>query len=1293
MSVNKNCMFALALREGESTHISAIDNFQFWNNSFTLTMSFFQTGESDEVVLFNQEGIIKVGYRNSIFYVKISDKEFLSEEGRMVVMPKVWNSISVAYDVSSKIVSAYINGIKDFEADLALEGELPVINSTGDYVLGEKFIGYFRKVFCYAGIHTEDEMFQIDNIDPVDATEHEFYLDFSAKEPKDIGKYGKNIFTTCFAFNKNIIPTIDFGECGYISSEGSEEVLSDDYTESAFTIVSKIYISDSRSSHILFAKENEACNGFFIGVFCTDGNPRLFFKNGETNVAIDRTLPLYTWLDLAFVCSNKRIQVFCDGEEFGECELPGELAFSSNKFTIGNAATQFSYKSFCGYIDYVAVFNGVKAKDELKKYISDIPYIYSKDISALYYLSDVNAVELINSKKIIINESVCCFAEDTQRVETDMLTYDNECENEISISSYDQWQGSLAAGLFLGSISSMGIRHRFGLDSNGMPTQSVAREFTKRVSSIPEHMEICLNSTSITPAMTQSYLSALESAGILGSLGTLFGISSFEVDKFAIAILGAAAIGACSVLIATACEKGSDIILNNDNKEPPEQDPEDEKTVVYLKSITFAHNPQDKSSAVYLRRSENQSSSEWELGQTDATDALYIADRHENVSVKATIVFNKPFVGTILAKAEKTDDGILGDLEETKITVDSLTYPVEVEVSLKLARANFIDVKLGNYIDNLTWATRSEKGQIILDTSSHRTWILETEPLEQWNILEKDEARNISIDTLKILDEIRKYDSSKEAGCKLSLTDTDSWLKQMVHFIHDSGMFKYNYESEYKYSSYREVEDLSFFVIREFEKDYYDRKRTDSIILSSLDTSNLIIAFSKLLKMSTVGLSYLITNNNCPISLMCDTSINTVIQDSDYILFSNAYVMGAETMSQIGIYNKYFIVCSQQKEYTLLYDSVISVSSNTNEITSNTSRIYLYGKKFTCDEHSDDWLCLGKNTQYYRESCIAPGTNCHYSQFNVSFTLSEKLNEKVVDPVNLNPQISKVAIVDGKIKKVGRVEQFEESMKEYYGVGKNDYPVLAHKVSYSYIQAVIVHTINLFRSQQLCLDGVLIVIDALLDLVFGNTVFKSDKYDFDLCTKNIVRSQIAFLFDYVALIDSQSQDDQDRYCQILNEAIKSLTMNSYFNIKVGMSRWNSSIGDYIDLEPSWATIYHPNGDIYHRRENIVDCILAPKTPYSVDNNNVSLVVCDVDAFRLRKIYEIANMIKITTVPKLYKTGVGEERRFFASCSNSSYLFDEVLSTEKTTIDNFDIFSLQGELILRARKQKKDSFKF
>ena len=65
MSVNKNCMFALALREGESTHISAIDNFQFWNNSFTLTMSFFQTGESDEVVLFNQEGIIKVGYRNS----------------------------------------------------------------------------------------------------------------------------------------------------------------------------------------------------------------------------------------------------------------------------------------------------------------------------------------------------------------------------------------------------------------------------------------------------------------------------------------------------------------------------------------------------------------------------------------------------------------------------------------------------------------------------------------------------------------------------------------------------------------------------------------------------------------------------------------------------------------------------------------------------------------------------------------------------------------------------------------------------------------------------------------------------------------------------------------------------------------------------------------------------------------------------------------------------------------------------------------------------------------------------
>lgn len=1284
MSVNKNCMFALALREGESTHISAIDNFQFWNNSFTLTMSFFQTGESDEVVLFNQEGIIKVGYRNSIFYVKVSDKEFLSEEGRMVIMPKVWNSISVAYDVSSKIVSAYINGIKDFEADLALEGELPVINSTGDYVLGEKFIGYFRKVFCYAGIHTEDEMFQIDNIDPVDATEHEFYLDFSAKEPKDIGKYGKNIFTTCFAFNKNIISTIDFGECGYISSEGSEEVLSDDYTESVFTIVSKIYISDSRSSHILFAKENEACNGFFIGVFCTDGNPRLFFKNGETNVAIDRTLPLYTWLDLAFVCSNKRIQVFCDGEEFGECELPGELAFSSNKFTIGNAATQSSYKSFCGYIDYVAVFNGVKAKDELKKYISDVPYIYSKDISALYYLSDVNAVELINSKKIIINESVCCFAEDTQRVETDMLTYDNECENEISISSYDQWQGSLAAGLFLGSISSMGIRHRFGLDSNGMPTQSVAREFTKRVSSIPEHMEICLNSTSITPAMTQSYLSALESAGILGSLGTLFGISSFEVDKFAIAILGAAAIGACSVLIATACEKGSDIILNNDNKEPPEQDPEDEKTVVYLKSITFAHNPQDKSSAVYLRRSENQSSSEWELGQTDATDALYIADRHENVSVKATIVFNKQFVGTILAKAEKTDDGILGDLEETKITVDSLTYPVEVEVSLKLARSNFHDVKLGNYIDNLTWATRSEKEQIIFGTITHRTWVLETEPLEQWSILEKDEARNISVDTLKILDDIRKYDSSKEAGCKLSLTDTDSWLKQMVHFIHDSGKFSYCHDGNYLFSSFNEISDKIAFDMRKFEKQYYYETPVKALTITSLDSTMFIKTILSLLK-NVVSISYLFGEGQ--FSNMDSYSIDemTYYKQPYCITFENVSFVGASACDCVSISQKYFIPFTYIEDKILIYDPIVAQNILVDEQNHVYKKRYLYGLEFTNIERINDCHCTKRDTQYYRESIVLVGATCYLVHSEFSWTFGDVTNESITKTFESNQERTSVKLLNQRFVFCERDEQFDKSFRSSYNMAIVEYNVLAHRISYDYIVNVWMKMVNLYIEGILDRTTFKNMYCTLLDMIFGNnSFFITDKQHSDEETKKITIEQIGCI-DYLV---SRYNGNIPPLCEdFMNSVIKLMTTESYFNVKVGTNRWNSSIGNWLDLDPTWVIAYRKDGkDVIHNARG------EQQQGYNVEDGRIRVYVSANDQFRLECMKKICVCMGMSILPKMYKANNSEcNVTYFLSSSDTGVNFSPWGDTGSTIYFGYDIFDPSGKKILSVNQSQVSNY--
>lgn len=1231
MSVNKNCLFALALREGESTHISAIDNFQFWNNSFTLTMSFFQTGESDEVVLFNQEGIIKVGYRNSIFYVKVSDKEFLSDEGRMVVMPKVWNSISVAYDVSSKIVSAYINGIKDFEADLALEGELPVINSTGDYVLGEKFIGYFRKVFCYAGIHTEDEMFQIDNIDPVDATEHEFYLDFSAKEPKDIGKYGKNIFTTCFAFNKNIVPTINFGECGYISSEGSEEVLSDDYTESAFTIVSKIYISDSRSSHILFAKESESCNGFFIGVFCTDGNPRLFFKNGETNVAIDRTLPLYTWLDLAFVCSNKRIQVFCDGEEFGECELPGELAFSSNKFTIGNAATQSSYKSFCGYIDYVAVFNGVKAKDELKKYISDIPYIYSKDISALYYLSDVNAVELINSKKIIINESVCCFAEDTQRVETDMLTYDNECENEISISSYDQWQGSLAAGLFLGSISSMGIRHRFGLDSNGMPTQSVAREFTKRVSSIPEHMEICLNSTSITPAMTQSYLSALESAGILGSLGTLFGISSFEVDKFAIAILGAAAIGACSVLIATACEKGSDIILNNDNKEPPEQDPEDEKTVVYLKSITFAHNPQDKSSAVYLRRSENQSTSEWELGRTEATDALYIADRHEIVTVKATFVVNKPFSGSIGASAEKAGECILGNLITEKIIIDALpSYPAEKEVTFKLERGDFKSSKLGCYTDTWKWFIKDHRDALVNSTNtSHRTWILETEPLEQWNILEKDEARNISVDILKIIHTIKDYHSFEETNSGEILNDFDSWRKHIIYYYHESNKIKYANKSNDNYSN---IYDSSLaFDVRKFESEFTGKE----INMTSLDVTVSISVLFSLLSYDC-NVAYLLSDDGNEVTYYYDEINNKVIGTSDMIVFQNVIPIGEQkTVSFINL-EKHFVLCDTTEKTIIVYDPCFRVLNDVNESK------FIINIPFTEEDYVDDIMCTELSLNTYREMLVPVGNSLYFSWRKYKIELFIKAIEddtKCIQGIEYNQFTQTYQYLRDSFS--------SKSMLLALGLDPNDYrSCLCHRISCNYIGNLVVEVFNKLNStttdnqerNKYC-KALMVLISGVFGVENGLHVDKfQENHDHNLADECY---KIVNYLSNNMYIGTTERTNCQRY---INSLLNNLMANSYFNVKKGNFSWNASIRDSYDVGDGWKYIYQVEENSGVMSEYETRCFNKSVTQsYLMDRSeDFGLYLSFQDSFQIQCMYYIQLLIGIKPLfPKIYSQHGGK----------------------------------------------------
>lgn len=1223
MGKNRNCYFALGMESTETASVPAIDGYSVWAGDFSLSVGFYVLQDSKEMCLFCQENVIETGYDMAGFYITVNGKRMTVAVSNMQYLPDVWNNLTIVFHKSENRLCAYINGAKGFEKTV----EAILQDNAAPYVVGKLFYGYISKVKCLGRALTEEEVREDTFIDPEQPERYEIYMDFTSRYPEEKGRHGLNIMLSGFADVKNLVQTVDFGTSGYIMPARSDYVEIGQFASGEFTIISKVFLKDSRSRHILVARQEQSSPyGILEGIDYTSGSPKLFVKIGDSTVVSDQELPLYQWIDIAVCYGNGRIGIYSDGillheQEAGTINKERKLT----DFTIGNTRKSDEYKSFCGYIDAVYVFSQKKTQDQVKALSEKYPTVYSTGIEALYDCSRRMLYEDIKNVEIdLMKQAVLCLAEGTQ----DSVIKDNGGDEGLDgkIGDYSYWQACLIASVFIESVGTTGIRPTKGLKSDGTLTENAARQICRRVVKLPTAQKIIINYKNITGDMCRDFMQELIKCGLFDFMWNLFYEAQSNRSLIAAMFLAAAAGIVCYVafiaLIAALAGEAAQNGTNDPNSEQEDDDDDDDNVQIRLVSIRFCHNASDLSeSAAFLYHGYTQSAEgtpEWEKDNMEKrkTDALYIRSEAGRVKVLVKVKIelqgeDKTYSGSIRVfsgSLPAENQSILGDLDAVHVDAEQ---SCEKELEFYLDNGTFSGKEIGCYQDYWSWQA-DECG--IFASTQHHTWLLEKTPSKEWNIASEEKDKNVSLKTLEVLQRIKEYDSESAAGEKLLLDSKENWLKQMVYFIHDSQRFTYNSDRVHQYVEYNAFLPRLVFDRVRFETDFTNNS---TVVLSSLDTSMVMKVFLSLLSYGTGVVRIWSNDDNESYSQYIDEKKEWVVSPP-YVVFDKVILMGCGSPESVWIPNEYFAVTPDEEKNPVnpvIYDAVIEtvfmdtkLDDSGNVMNATEEKVYICGLPFTDKDYEEDLYCSYANKKYYREVTTTPGNSFFIANILDDWEMS-CVEEKEV-PMN----ITAYKINGGLLAFSGRSESFNDEFKENMGVDVLSYDVLAHKISYRYINQCIQTAINNYLINENQSDFY-IIMQAIIDLVFGDNVYY-DVIHRDKDTKT--KAEVLKLYYSIINLLKSEIDFDEKIKNYANAILQLCTCQSYFNIKKGNNRWNASIGDYLDLDKDWLFYVSDTNSLYSK-DGVKNVTLSCMTGLYVSNN---------DCYRISKMIVLKNLLKI-----------------------------------------------------------------
>lgn len=796
-------------------NVISVSGAVFESETFALDLWFYIEGSAG--VLLSQEDGFSIGIDNGgIVFRHPSHKTMSVQNSLLKITQRAWTNLYMGYD--GKEVVFLVNGVH-FGA-FSCEGG---VRNAGDFMLGKEFTGYVRTLrlyertiaeedfrnYCFAASYSAAEM-------PGTAA----FLDLTDKDIPDLS--GKDVKTEVHGACApvDLVDVYRPSDGKYASFPDAPGINPGGFSTGAFSIYVKVYLCQTgRERHILaangaigekesvsvFAQKKEA--GTVFGI-CIGGKEFVF----------DAAFSVYSWVDVIFSVSGKRIDAFLNGAAYSQTMDKEFQRTKTGDFTVGGCPDEPAMS--CGYaLHTVAVFDkSLNAKDA-GDFLENHPFVLEEGEVALVDFGAGSADELCADAKVCVDQSDLNVLQRSVGTLPDS-PYTYRVNGTLpAASDMKKWEAELVMAVFACfAEETYCLAASAGKDA----LTALACRISRNKALLGEASDLYFE-PDVAASKAAESLSSLDR----GIFKMLFkGLSLRKGIGFAsasMAAVGAAAANSVSKKYAGLFALGTVVVLsgaaaaavmaNKKHSDKPDHDDDEKDATVRLSSITFQSAPDDyQTSAVRCRNHDGAvCGAEWTKEGRCVYPAVYIADRIKKAKIRIRFRISDQsaapagtysvMLSASVVKGEKKlfdnfryeQQGLVADKEYDVLLESSVVAGIEKDFSYS---------EIG-----LWWNCRINGEAVAMPNTVSEIYIIPTEPSAPVQMDGTSPDDLIAVEYLGILARVKQAAQTENAAvsCRAAagnaaenitlyerIINVTQWMYHSPLFIYQNGGHRYN---------------------------------------------------------------------------------------------------------------------------------------------------------------------------------------------------------------------------------------------------------------------------------------------------------------------------------------------------------------------------------------------------------------------------------------------------------------------------------------------------------------------
>lgn len=1094
--MNRYAYYALKCEQGDYAYTKAIEGLSFCGGSLLTFSCDFYYEKGYAGSLFSQEGNVACEIKNGSVCWSMENGTVLKSDSNNAPL---WEKSWNHMDVvyTTDKITLYLNRASVAEKALGSKQDAGKEN----LVFGKDYPGYIRNVRIADFAFAQEDVLKNCVQTQVEKEKLLLYIPFDEYDVVDKGKNGLTVVCSGLARVTTLVGAIYFPGEGFAAIHGQQ--LNPGTAEMPeFTLALRVFLyPKEQEDAILFENMTGQEDGFVLKLKQTLDNAFLTVEMaGFSYQEKDIMLNYFEWQDLCVTVKEKQAACYINGELKKTIDLPqAYVRKSSAQIYLGNSRK--GGKSLYGAIDYFGVYGISLTAERVAEIAKEEPYLYDEDLCSLYLFHGEGLHDLMREDVLSLSKCKQKLLEGTVfEKQIEPLTF--RVGDEFPGDEIELWEADILLKLYVTIMAEM----------NGVVVPenipgSIKWRLLQETASIQSVQDIFNRYDELQEIDVRDMIEDVREVAVVGNI-----IASMS-------IMGCAAGALMDLALLEEMEKYEGLWLLllaplvgyfvkealkewEPLKPPVPPIPPIPKLGyrIALESVQFCV---EKGGSLPLRENfiQSQVLPEWTRETEGKAKMAYLA-----VSQKPSIQIEFKYIPAENQLPSQVilygQSDVFGSFQSKPVTCKVAdTYSTTAE----LADFKITEETLPGCLENeIKWSYNSYLGvQTFLQATEQQTHVIKSMPLFPWSLT--DASHLPTIELLELVDKIGKK-------TVLGIGDASAFLKAMRDYLRTDT--KPVYSSEQKYT---ELADGSVTDINMDYKGLFKALEKAGSELGALDVSAAAMYLAamegwKIQIMGFYGYEYLVKAGEKKITHSCGFQLNDMEAWGTTL-----------TRKTVRHYTMAF-ACKEKVEDIIICDLV-----------------------WNC-KGSSEYLGELKLADYRNK--VAKSTDSFEPGF-IGYRIMEQEEELCQD-------LDIIFDKDTHSFQPSNRCDFRPYVKDVFKFPRNQ--ACCHRLSYNYIQNILIQTFNKFKVGDITKDAKDIILSLLYNAFYESGAKSEDDEEnceeLERCLEALEEINEYDMKDDEALIEVESYLQEALLC--LNSALT--------NLRHGYSNWNSSIGDAYDLE-------------------------------------------------------------------------------------------------------------------------------